>query len=103
MNNEFLREITKVDLDLRAPLIKFISDHVKEGDDLSDITKFLNIELQENLYLLDYLCEQALENEKLTPFEVKELILYLTPLDQTHRESALKKGLASALDNRKLN
>ena len=88
---------------MRAPLIQFIADHVKEGDDLSEITKFLSIELQQNLYLIDYLCEQALENEKLTPYEVKELILYLTPLDQTHREAALKKGLASALDNRKLN
>ena len=85
-------------------MIKFIADHVKEGDDLSDITKFLHIEVQQNLYLLDYLCEKAEKNdEKLTPYEVKELILYLTPLDQTHREDALKKGLASALDNRKLN
>ena len=66
---------------LRAPLIKFIADHVKEGDDLSDITKFLSIELQTNLYLLDYLCEKALQDEKLTPYEVKELVLLLTPLE----------------------
>jgi hypothetical protein len=66
---------------LRAPLIKFIADHVKEGDDLSDITKFLSIELQTKLYLLDYLCEKALQDEKLTPYEVKELVLLLTPLE----------------------
>ena len=84
-------------------MIKFIAAHVKEGDDLSDITKFLHIEVQQNLYLLDYLCEKALPNEKLTPYEVKELILYLTPLDQTHRDAALEKGLTLALDNRKLN
>ena len=66
---------------LRAPLIKFISEHVKECNDLSDITKFLHIELQQNLYLLDYLCEMAGRDEKLTPYEVKELILLLTPLD----------------------
>ena len=71
-------------------MIKFIAAHVKEGDDLSDITKFLHIEVQQNLYLLDYLCEKALPNEKLTPYEVKELILYLTPLDQTHRDAALE-------------
>jgi len=66
---------------LRAPLIKFIAEHVREGDDLSDITKFLHIELQQNLYLLDYLCEKACQNEKLTPYEVKELIHLLMPLD----------------------
>ena len=53
MNNEFLREIQEVHLDLRAPLIQFIADHVKEGDDLSEITKFLSIELQQNLNLVD--------------------------------------------------
>ena len=84
-------------------MIKFIADHVKEGDDLSDITKFLSIELQQNMFLLDYLCNKALQDEKLTPYEVKELIHLLIPLDKTHRDAALKQGLHSALDNRKLN
>jgi hypothetical protein len=38
--------ITSVHKTVRAPLIKFISEHVKECDDLRDITKFLHIELQ---------------------------------------------------------
>ena len=81
MNNEFLQEIQSVHTSLREPLIKFIAEHVRECNDLSDITKFLHIELQQNLYLLDYLCEKAGQDEKLTPYEVKELILLLTPLD----------------------
>ena len=103
MNIEFLKEIQSVHPSLRAPLIKFISLHVKECDDLSDITKFLHIELQQNLYLLDYLCEKAAQEDNLTPYEVKELIHLLTPLDETHRAAVLQKGLVSALDNRKLN
>ena len=81
VNNEFLQEIQSVHTSLREPLIQFISKHVKECNDLSDITKFLHIELQQNLYLLNYLCEMAKEDEKLTPYEVKELINILTPLD----------------------
>ena len=89
MNNEFLEEIQSVHHSLRAPLIKFISQHVKECDDLREITKFLHIELQQNLYLLDFLCDKAVENEKLTPYEVKELILYLIPLEEMHRDAVL--------------
>ena len=87
---------------LRAPLTKFIATHVKECDDLREISKFLHIELQQNLYLLDYLCDKAVGNEKLTPYEVKDLILYLIPLEGVHRDSVLQEGLLSALDNRKL-
>ena len=87
---------------LRAPLIKFIAAHVKECDDLREISRFLHVELQQNLYLLDYLCGKAVRNEKLTPFEVKDLILYLIPLEGVHRDIALQNGLLSALDNRKL-
>ena len=87
---------------LRAPLIKFIVAHVKECDDLREITKFLHVELQQNLNLLDYLCDKAVHQEKLTPYEVKELILYLMPLEGVHRDSVLQDGLLSALDNRKL-
>ena len=87
---------------LRVSLIKFIAAHVKECDDLREITKFLHIELQQNLYLLDYLSDKAVHEEKLTPYEVKELIHYLMPLEGVHRNSALQDGLLSALDNRKL-
>ena len=38
----------------------------------------------------------------MTPYEVKDLVLLLIPLDETHRDAVLKKGLVSALDNRKL-
>ena len=55
------------------------------------------------MYLLDYLCDKAVQEDKLTPYEVKELILLLTPLDATHRAAVLQKGLISALDNRKIN
>ena len=102
MSNEFLEEIQSVHHSLRAPLIKFISAHVKDCDDLREITKFLHVELQQNLYLLDYLCDKAVHEEKLTPYEVKELILYLIPLDNVHREIVLQDGLLPALDNRKL-
>ena len=89
MNNEFLEEIQSVHHSLRAPLIKFISKHVKECEDLRDITKFLHIELQQNLYLLDYLCANANTEDKLTPYEVKELIRYLIPLEGTARDIVL--------------
>ena len=89
MNNEFLEEIQIVHHSLRYSLIKFVTEHVKECDDLREITKFLHIELQQNLYLLDYLCDKAESEEKLTPYEVKELILFLTPLEEVHRDYAL--------------
>lgn len=38
----------------------------------------------------------------MTPYEVKELVEILITLDATHRDAVLKNGLASALDNRKL-
>jgi predicted GTPase len=53
--------------------------------------------------LLKYLCDRALNGEKLTPYEIKELFNYLITLDETHRDAALQKGLISALDNRKVN
>ena len=70
-------------------MIKFIASHIKECDELREITKFLHIELQQNLYLLDYLCDKAVQDEKLTPYEVKELIQLLLPLDQKHRDAVL--------------
>ena len=54
------------------------------------------------MYLLDYLCDKAVRNEKLTPYEVKDLILYLIPLEGVHRDIVLQDGLLSALDNKKL-
>ena len=89
MSNEFLEEIQSVHKSLRAPLIKFVAEHVKECDDLREITKYLHVELQQNLYLLDYLCEKAVKEEKLTPYEVKELILHLIPLEEVHRDAVL--------------
>ena len=53
--------------------------------------------------MLKYLCDRALNGEKLTPYEIKELINLIIPLDETHRDAALQKGLISALDNRKVN
>ena len=52
--------------------------------------------------LLDYLRKKAVDEEKLTPYEIKELILYLIPIEEEQRDTVLKDGLISALDNRKL-
>lgn len=100
MQNGFLEAIQMTHPSLRADIIKVLIGVLTPGRDLSDTVKDLHEAAQGNPLICQHIVKAKKEEERLTPIEIKRLLVDLEPLDKEQIQLFLEDGLITALESR---
>lgn len=95
--DSYLEAIQSTNERLRSKITKFILDRVEQVEILGPAVHELHRFVQRRLEALALMEKAALEDERLTPHELKQLLEYLIDLPKTDLQDKLAGGLRVAL------
>lgn len=81
MQEGYLQATERVHPSLRERISKLIVQIVTPTPDLGELVQTVEEALQHNLMVTKSILESASDGEKLTPHELRRLLLFLVPLD----------------------